>query len=128
MLASAGPRGPCITSFSFANVRTNIASRKRFHGKHLTAKLLLFSKVCVLYTTWSSEEGNAAMNCQICSINAQTVTTWNGKQPEHGKLVIYSVWECEQGHHFYTQSKWDGLRYKTEFVNPQDMQFFKTLL
>ena len=68
------------------------------------------------------------MNCKICSINAQTLTTWSGNQPERGKLIIYSVWQCEQGHLFYTQCKWDGLRYKTEFVDPNDMQFFKSLL
>jgi hypothetical protein len=68
------------------------------------------------------------MNCQICSTNAKTVTTWNSKQPDYRKPVIYSVWQCEEGHHFYTQSKWVGLRYKTEFVDPKDMQFFKNLL
>jgi hypothetical protein len=74
------------------------------------------------------EKGNQAMNCKICSTDAQTLTTWNGGQPEQGKLVIYSVWQCEEGHHFYTKSKWDGLRYKTEFVDPNDMQFFRNLL
>lgn len=68
------------------------------------------------------------MNCQICSTNAQTLTTWNSGHAERGKAIIYSVWQCEQGHHFYTQSKWAGLRYKTEFVDPKDMQFFKSLL
>jgi hypothetical protein len=68
------------------------------------------------------------MNCQICSTKAQTLTTWNGGNQETSRPVIYSVWECEQGHYFCTQSKWEGLRYKTEFVDPKDMQFFKSLL
>ena len=68
------------------------------------------------------------MNCKICSTHAKTLTIWNDEQPEHRKPVIYSVWQCAEGHHFYTQSKWDGLRYKTEFVDPNDMQFFKNLL
>ena len=68
------------------------------------------------------------MNCQICSTNARTLTTWNGGKQEDRKPVIYSVWQCERGHHFYTQSKWEGKRYKTEFVDPRDIEFIKNLL
>jgi len=74
------------------------------------------------------ESSNEAMNCKICSTNAQTVTTWDDSNPNHRKPDIYSVWRCENGHHFYTISKWDGKHYKTDFVGPDDMQFIKYLL
>ena len=68
------------------------------------------------------------MNCKFCSTNAQTLTTWSGKQTEEGKPVIYAVWQCERGHHFYTQSKSEGVRPKTEFVELRDMHFVRPLL
>ena len=68
------------------------------------------------------------MNCNICSTNAQTVTTWNDSPPKNGKPNIYSVWLCENGHHFYTVSKWQGQHYKTDLVDPKDMQFIRHLL
>jgi len=68
------------------------------------------------------------MNCKICSTDAQTVTTWRNSNPEHRKPDVYSVWRCGNGHHFYTLSKWEGKRYKTDLVRPEDMQFIKYLL
>jgi hypothetical protein len=68
------------------------------------------------------------MNCKVCSAEAQTVTTWKNSQSEPHKPDIYSVWRCENGHHFYTLSKWDGLHYKTEFVDPKDMQYINSIL
>ena len=62
-----------------------------------------------------------AMNCKICSANATTVSTWNGSQIEQGKPDVYSVWRCENGHHFYTLSKWQEADYKTDFIDPKDL-------
>ena len=67
------------------------------------------------------------MKCKFCSTNAQTLTTWSGKEGKEGKPVIYAVWQCEQGHHFYTQSKSEGLRYVTEFVEPRNMHLMRPL-
>ena len=68
------------------------------------------------------------MNCRICTTDAQTVTTWDDCNREHRKPDIYSVWKCENGHHFYTLSKWQGKHYKTDFVDPEDVQYMKYLL
>jgi hypothetical protein len=68
------------------------------------------------------------MNCNICSTNAQTVTTWKDSQPQKSKPDIYSIWLCENGHHFYTLSTWVGKHYQTAFVDPKDMQYIKDLL
>jgi hypothetical protein len=68
------------------------------------------------------------MNCNICSTTAQTVTTWNDSQTKNGKPNVYSVWRCENGHHFFTLSKWQGQQYKTDLVDPKDMQYINHLL
>ena len=68
------------------------------------------------------------MNCKYCSTSAQTLTTWSGRQTDEGKPVIYDVWKCEQGHHFYTQRRLEGMVYKTEYVELRDMHFVKPLL
>jgi hypothetical protein len=59
------------------------------------------------------------MNCKVCSANAKTVTKWNGSQPEDAD--IYSIWRCENGHHFYTRSQWQEGDYKTDFIDPKDL-------
>jgi hypothetical protein len=61
------------------------------------------------------------MNCNICSTTAQTVATWPGAQTEKGKPDIYSVWQCENGHYFYTLSTWQERHYKTNLVDPKDV-------
>ena len=68
------------------------------------------------------------MNCKICSTDAQTLTIWRNIDPEQRKPDVYAVWKCENGHYFYTLSRWDEKRYKTNLVRPEDMQFIKYLL
>jgi hypothetical protein len=73
-------------------------------------------------------QSKKAMNCNICSTTAQTVATWHGTQTEQGKPDIYSVWQCENGHHFYTLSTWQERHYKTNLIDPKDVQFIRHLL
>jgi hypothetical protein len=54
-------------------------------------------------------KNNEAMNCKVCSTNAQIVTTWNRSKSKQEKPNIFSVWRCENGHQFYTLSKREGV-------------------